>query len=84
MADRIRLIDGCGYGVPPTINGIVVALQGDTSYVSTPWEEVVATFDEENNEVDVSLYGDHHDSIYLDSMTIYDAASIILEYMKMA
>jgi len=81
MSNHLRLVDGCGYGVPPTVKGIVDALKGDTSYVSTPQEQVVATLDENNNEVDISFLGEHFQVFYLDSDTIEAAAQ---EFLKLA
>lgn len=81
MQTRLRLIDGCGFGVPPSVAGIVTALKGDTSYVSTRQEEVVATFDENNNEVDISLHGEHLETFFLDDVTIERA---VQEFLSLA
>jgi hypothetical protein len=57
-----------GVGKQVLRNAITVcnSLRGDTSYVSTMNEDVVATYDEDNQEVDISLYGEHFQTIFLD------------------
>jgi hypothetical protein len=58
--------DGMGRQIKDTREAIEKALRGDTNYAASDDDYIVITYDEENEEIDISVGDMHYDTFYLE------------------